>query len=128
MAPLRGLPQALGLNTIQSVNPTTNTITLQSKSDYWGGPYQFYGGQKIAPKIQTVVFKYVPDQTTRDNRLQNAAKIRASAGESTLRLPTLRRGGTEGSWSGTYLKTTVCIFGAIFCPRRTGKDLPSSRL
>ena len=56
------------------MNPTTNTITLQSKSDYWGGPYQFSGGQKIVPKIQTVVFKYVPDQTTREIDLQNAAK------------------------------------------------------
>ena len=70
----QGSAAGTGPYTIRSVNPTTNTITLQSKSDYWGGPYQFSGGQKIVPKIQTVVFKYVPDQTTREIDLQNAAK------------------------------------------------------
>src|SRR5438876_3305177 len=70
----QGSTAGTGPYTIRSVNPTTNTITLQSKSDYWGGPYQFSGGQKMVPKIQTVVLKYVQDQTPREIDLQNAAK------------------------------------------------------
>jgi ABC-type transport system substrate-binding protein len=59
---------------LQSYDRTTNTITLTAKSDYWGGPYQYSGGQKIAPKITTIQLKFVPDQTTREVDLQNAAK------------------------------------------------------
>jgi len=62
-----------GPYTIQSFDSTTNVVTLTSNTNYWGGPYQYQGGQKIVPKISTIVFKYVPDQSTRDIDLQNAA-------------------------------------------------------
>jgi len=63
-----------GPYTLQSHDLTTNTITLQANPNYWGGPYQYRGGAKISAKIKTAVFKYVPDQTTREIDLQNAAK------------------------------------------------------
>jgi ABC-type oligopeptide transport system substrate-binding subunit len=49
---------------------TSNTITLTARQGYWGGPYS----TPIAPQIKTVVFKFVPDVTTREIDLQNAAK------------------------------------------------------
>jgi ABC-type transport system substrate-binding protein len=63
-----------GPYTIVSNDVTKNIITLKARQDYWGGPYQYSNGQKIVPKITTVVFKYVPDQTTREIDLQNAAR------------------------------------------------------
>ncbi len=65
-----------GPYTITSDDTSTNTITLQASPNYWGGPYQYMtpAGNKIAAQIKTVVFKFVPDQTTREIDLQNAAK------------------------------------------------------
>ena len=63
-----------GPYTMTSDDTSTNTITLQANSNYWGAPYQFGNGQKIEAQIKTVVFKYVADQTTREIDLQNAAK------------------------------------------------------
>jgi hypothetical protein len=69
-----GSKAGTGPYTIASNDIAKNIITLQANPSFWGGPYQFSGGQKITPKIGTVVFKYVPDQTTREIDLQNAAK------------------------------------------------------
>jgi ABC-type transport system substrate-binding protein len=63
-----------GPYTISSNDASTNVITLQANPNYWGGPYQFSGGHKIAAQIKTVVFKFVADQTTREIDVQNAAK------------------------------------------------------
>jgi peptide/nickel transport system substrate-binding protein len=65
-----------GPYTITSDDTSTNTITLQANPNYWGGPYQSMtpAGAKIAAQIKTVVFKFVPDQTTREIDVQNAAK------------------------------------------------------
>jgi ABC-type transport system substrate-binding protein len=63
-----------GPYTLQSNDKTTNNILLTANPHYWGGPYQFSGGEKIGPKITTVEFKFVPDQTTREIDLENAAK------------------------------------------------------
>jgi ABC-type transport system substrate-binding protein len=68
-----------GPYTMTSDDLSTNTITLQANPSYWGGPYQFAGGQKIDAQIKTVVFKYVADQTTREIDLQNAAKTPGQA-------------------------------------------------
>jgi hypothetical protein len=46
---------------------------MTANPNYWGGPFQYAGGSKITPRIQTVEFKYVPTQTTRDLDLKNAA-------------------------------------------------------
>jgi peptide/nickel transport system substrate-binding protein len=63
-----------GPYTMVSDDTSTNVITLQANPNYWGGPYQFSGGQKIAAQIKTVIFKTVADQTTREIDVQNAAK------------------------------------------------------
>jgi len=70
----QGSKAGTGPYTIASNDRSTNTITLQANPSYWGGPYQFSGGQKIEAQIKTVVFKYVADQTTREIDLSNAAK------------------------------------------------------
>jgi len=57
-----------GPYTIQSVDTASNVITLQSNPNYWGGPTN-----SIHAQIPTVIYKYVPDQTTREIDLQNAA-------------------------------------------------------
>ena len=73
-ASTNGSTAGTGPYTITSDDTSTNTITLAANPTYWGGPYQFSHGTKIEPQIKTVVFKYVPDQTTREIDLQNAAK------------------------------------------------------
>jgi ABC-type transport system substrate-binding protein len=72
----QGSQAGTGPYTITSDDTSTNTITLQANPSYWGGPYQSMtpAGQKIAAQIKTVVFKFVPDQTTREIDVQNAAK------------------------------------------------------
>ena len=57
-----------GPYTIQSVDVASNVVTLKANTNYWGGPYG-----KIHPRIQTVVYKFVPDQTTREIDLKDAA-------------------------------------------------------
>ena len=57
-----------GPYTIQSVDTSANIITMIANPNYWGGP-----NSNIHPHIQTVTFKYVPDQTTREIDLRNAA-------------------------------------------------------
>lgn len=57
-----------GPYTIQSVDMATSVITLVANPNYWGGP-----SGNIHPHIQTVTYKYVPDQTTREIDLRNAA-------------------------------------------------------
>jgi len=57
-----------GPYTVQSVNTASNVITLTSNPNYWGGPYG-----NIHAHIATVTYKFVPDQTTREIDLQNAA-------------------------------------------------------
>ncbi len=62
-----------GPYTLQSFSASTNNVILQANPSYWGGPFQFVNGTKITPKIPTVEFKYVPDQTTRELDLKNGA-------------------------------------------------------
>ena len=57
-----------GPYTVQSVDTTSNVVTLKANPHYWGGP-----SGNIHPQIPTVVYKYVPDQTTRELDLRNAA-------------------------------------------------------
>ena len=60
---------------------TTSQQVMTAKSDYWGGPYQFMGGAKMTPQIQTVTFKYIPTYSTRLIDFKNAA---ASLGKSAV--------------------------------------------
>ncbi len=57
-----------GPYTIQSVDTASNTIVMKANPNYWGGPFS-----KIHAQIGTVTIKYVPDLTTREIDLQNAA-------------------------------------------------------
>jgi len=57
-----------GPYTVQNVDTASNVITLAANANYWGGPYG-----NIHPHIQTVTYKFVPDQTTREIDLRNAA-------------------------------------------------------
>ncbi len=57
-----------GPYTVQSVNMASNVITLVANPNYWGGP-----SGNIRAHIQTVTYKFVPDQTTREIDLRNAA-------------------------------------------------------
>ncbi len=57
-----------GPYTVQSVNTASNVITLVANPNYWSGP-----NGNIHPHIQTVTYKFVPDQTTREIDLRNAA-------------------------------------------------------
>lgn len=69
-----GSQAGTGPYTIQSVDTSSNIITLQMNPNYWGGPFG-----SIKPHIQTVVYKYVPDQTTREIDLKNAASSPSQA-------------------------------------------------
>jgi peptide/nickel transport system substrate-binding protein len=58
---------------LTSFSSSSNDVTLQANTNYWGGPYQFMGGSPIQPKIATIDINYVPDVTTRELDLENAA-------------------------------------------------------
>jgi peptide/nickel transport system substrate-binding protein len=70
---LQGSQAGTGPYTIQSFDASTGDIQLVANPTYWGGPYQFSGGAKIVPKITSVLYKFVPDQTTREIDLRNSA-------------------------------------------------------
>jgi ABC-type transport system substrate-binding protein len=71
---LQGSTAGTGPYTMQSYDPSTNDIVLVSNPNYWGGPLQFMGGSKITPTFTTVDINYVPQVTTRELDLENAAK------------------------------------------------------
>lgn len=59
---------------ITSYSSSGNDFVLTANPNYWGGPYQFIGGQKITPQIKTIDINYVPSEQTREIDLENAAK------------------------------------------------------
>jgi len=71
--PLQGSLAGTGPYVIKSVNPATSDMVLTANPTYWGGPYQYSGGARIQPKITTIKINYVPDLTTRELDLRNAA-------------------------------------------------------
>jgi ABC-type transport system substrate-binding protein len=60
---------------------------MTAKSNYWGGPYQYLGGSKITPSIQTITQKYVPAYATRLIDFKNAAKSLPSKNGFTIDVP-----------------------------------------
>ncbi len=74
-----GSQAGTGPYTLQSV-AINRSVVLQSRDDYWGGPYQFLGGRKISPAIQTVLIKNVPLQSDRTRDITRAA----SQGNATI--------------------------------------------
>jgi len=71
---VQGSTAGTGPYILVSHDMSTQNIVLQANPNYWGGPYQFSGGQKIVPQIPNILIKFVPDQTSRIIDLQNAAK------------------------------------------------------
>ena len=59
---------------IKSFVPSSGNVQLEANPNYWGGPYQFSGGTKIVPRITSVLYKFVPDQTTREIDLHSSAQ------------------------------------------------------
>ncbi|MDA4136520.1 MAG: ABC transporter substrate-binding protein [Thaumarchaeota archaeon] len=66
----QGSEAGTGPYVITSSDATSGTQTLTARSGYWGGPNTV----AIQPQIKTVIFKFVPDVTTREVDIQNAAK------------------------------------------------------
>ena len=63
-----------GPYTVESFDSSSGNVILKSNPTYWGGPYQYLGGSKITPALQTVNIVYVPSEQTRVIDLQNGAK------------------------------------------------------
>jgi ABC-type transport system substrate-binding protein len=63
-----------GPYTIKSVS-IGRSVVLQARQDYWGGPYQFLGGSRMVPHIQTIYVDNVPlqSQRTRDLTLAGSS-------------------------------------------------------
>lgn len=59
---------------LTSYSAATNDFVLTANPNYWGGPYQYMGGQKVTPQITTININYVPSEQTREIDLENAAK------------------------------------------------------
>ena len=71
---LNGSLAGTGPYEIASYNPNTNNIVLQANPNYWGGPFQFSGGQKIVTTFKTIDLNYVPQLTTRELDLRTAVQ------------------------------------------------------
>jgi ABC-type transport system substrate-binding protein len=67
-SPVQGSLGGTGPYVVQSEDTAASIITLKANPSYWGGPHG-----DIKAHIPTVVYKFVPDQTTREIDLQNAA-------------------------------------------------------
>ncbi len=118
-----------GPYTIQSVDTASNIITLQANPNYWGGP-----NASIKAHIQSVVYKYVPDQTTREIDLKNAA---ATPGQAMIidvastniydvinRAVWLNQGQLQSSLSGVTVYGPYSQYASYFIPLDTNVSNP----
>ncbi|MDG6916001.1 MAG: hypothetical protein JRM85_00185 [Nitrososphaerota archaeon] len=117
-----------GPYTIQSVNTASNIIVLQANPSYWGGPTN-----SIHPQIKTVTYKYVPDQTTREIDLKNAA----ASGQAMIidvantniydvanRTAWLQQGHLESTIPGVTIYGPYSQFATYFIPLDTNVTNP----
>ncbi|MDG7007760.1 MAG: hypothetical protein JRN06_05910 [Nitrososphaerota archaeon] len=117
-----------GPYTVQSVNTATNVITLQANPGYWGGP-----NGTIHAQIPTVIYRYVPDQTTREIDLQNAA----ASGQAMVidvattniydvanRATWLTQGKLQSSLSGVSIYGPFTQYATYFIPLDTNVTNP----
>ena len=113
---------------MQSVNTATNVITLHANSNYWGGP-----NGTIHAQIPTVIYRYVPDQTTREIDLQNAA----ASGQAMVidvattniydvanRVTWLTQGKLQPSLSGVSIYGPYTQYATYFIPLDTNVTNP----
>ena len=63
---------------LSSFDLTTNDFVLHVNPSYWGGPFQFTGGEKIVPTFKTIDINYIPQLTTREIDLKTAASSGAA--------------------------------------------------
>ncbi len=117
-----------GPYTVQSVDTASNVITLQANPNYWGGP-----NGTIQAHIPKVVYKYVPDQTTREIDLQNAA----SSGQAMVidvattniydvadRTTWLSQGKLQPTLSGVSIYGPYTQYASYFIPLDTNVTNP----
>jgi len=111
---------------IQSFSASTGDVVLQANPSYWGGPFQFSGGQKLVPHFTTVEFKFVPDQTTREIDLRNAASSPGAAMAIDVANTNLYDVADRASWitqgklvssiPGVSIYGLYTFFGTLFDP------------
>jgi ABC-type transport system substrate-binding protein len=119
---------------IQSFTASTGDVVLQANPSYWGGPFQFSGGQKIIPHFTTVEFKFVPDQTTREIDLRNAASSPGVAMAIDVADTNLYDVADRTSWTtqgklvstipGVSIYGLYTFFGTLFDPFDTNVTNP----
>jgi ABC-type transport system substrate-binding protein len=69
-----GSQAGTGPYVLQSFDKSSNNMVFKANPSFWGGPYQFSHRAKIVPHIPTINVNFVPDLTTRELDLRNAAK------------------------------------------------------
>ncbi len=74
----QGSQAGTGPYVLSSYSASTHDMVFQSNPNYWGGAYQFLGGQKIVPQIKTIDVNYVPEETTRELDLESAGRSGAA--------------------------------------------------
>jgi ABC-type transport system substrate-binding protein len=123
-----GSQAGTGPYTIQSVDTATNEINLQANPNYWGGP-----NGTIHAQIPSVTYKYVPDQTTREIDLRNAA----ASGQAMIidvantniydvanRTAWLDQGKLESSLAGVTIYGPYTQYATYFIPLDTNVTNP----
>jgi ABC-type transport system substrate-binding protein len=118
-----------GPYTVQSVDTSSNTIVLKANPNYWGGPTG-----KIHAQIPTVTVKYVPDQTTREIDLQNAAKNPSQAMVIDVSTTNIYDVADRASWlnnhqlvssiSGVTIQGPFTQYASYFIPLATNVTNP----
>ena len=119
---------------IQSYTASTGDVVLQANPTYWGGPFQFSGGQKVVPHFTTVEFNFVPDQTTREIDLRNAASTPGEAMAIDVADTNLYDVADRVSWTtqgklvstipGVSIYGLYTFFGTLFDPFDTNVTNP----
>jgi ABC-type transport system substrate-binding protein len=123
-----GSQAGTGPYTIQSVDTATNMINLQANPNYWGGP-----NDTVHAQIPSVTYKYVPDQTTREIDLRNAA----ASGQAMIidvantniydvanRTAWLDQGKLESSLTGVTIYGPYTQYATYFIPLDTNVTNP----
>ena len=133
--PLADQKAGTGPYAIASFSQSTNDIVLKANPSYWGGAYQFMGGAKETPKIQTIDINYVPQDSTRIVDLQNAAKsgqaFAADLSTGTFydvanRGPWLQNGTLQSILAGVNLYGPYTTFSTFFDPFETNVTNPQT--
>ena len=120
-----------GPYTIQSVDTSSNVIVMKANPNYWGGPFG-----NIKAHIPTVTIKYVPDQTTREIDLQNAANSPSQSMVIDVATTNIYDVASRSAWlgqqklvptiSGTSIYGPYTQYASYFIPLDTNVTNPFS--